>query len=77
MTYLKDLHLKDYALHSVVSLGVAVPLLFCAATGFTSSSLEADAHNNPAAVSSLYMNATGGAVPLESSDGWQVRLRAL
>ncbi|MDE1153894.1 MAG: hypothetical protein PW788_15280 [Micavibrio sp.] len=78
MTHLKDFHLKDYkdyALHSVVSLGVAVPLLFCAATGFTSESLEQAAHAD-ANYASPYASGQG-AVPLESTEGWQVHLRTL
>ena len=65
--------LKDYTLQIVLCLGVAVPVLCCATVGFTSERFETP---QPTTVSS---NDGGGygAIPLESSEGWQVRLRAL
>ncbi len=65
--------LKDYTLQIVLCLGVAVPVMCCATIGFTSESF------NPPAPVTVTSNDGGnyGAIPLESSEGWQVRLRAL
>ncbi len=65
--------LKDYTLQIVLCLGVAVPVLCCATIGFTSESFDAPK------VTTISSNDGGnyGAIPLESSEGWQVRLRAL
>ena len=65
--------LKDYTLHIVLCLGVAVPVLCCATIGLTSESFD-----EPKAVT-VTCNDGGnyGAIPLEASEGWQVRLRAL
>lgn len=69
----------DRKLQFLLAAGLAAPLVFmlCAATGITSESIASPEYATLKKTGPYVDGGHRGAIPLEKSEGWQLRLRAL